>query len=133
MKTHWSYGAGSLVAVCRNAHDARRGASRPSITRDVLAVTCQKCIKAIGPVALEKARADVADKFETRDVLAGAYVRDDDERGFLSHTVDAATERPLCNRVKAESIADAGAGDVKAVPTCPACRKLDPRFPRAEA
>lgn len=57
MKTHWSYGDGALVQVCRNAHDARRGARRPNITRDVLAVTCSKCIKAIGPDAIAKAKA----------------------------------------------------------------------------
>jgi hypothetical protein len=56
---------------------------------------------------------------ETRAVLAGAY------RGgiasTLTHSYDVDADRTLCNRVKAESIADTYADDIDAAPTCPAC------------
>lgn len=70
-------------------------------------------------------------RIETRDVLAGAYRgRAAKIDATLSHAVsiEGDRERVLCGRVKVESIADAGAGDVDAAPDCPTCLARDPRF-----
>lgn len=134
MKTHYSYTDGNLVQVCRNAHDPRRGARRPSITRDVLAVTCAKCLAFIGPDAIAKARAEAGKRYETREVLAGAYRDGASDSSMLTHTVDIQNDdAPLCSRVKADHIADGfsmEAGGIDLPPTCPTCRRRDPRFPR---
>ena len=46
----------------------------------------------------------------------------------LTHAVDE-TGRPLCGRVKADSILDDDLwGDLASRPTCPTCAKRDPRF-----
>lgn len=68
--------------------------------------------------------------FETREVLAGAY-RESNPKSFLTHTVDVATEKPICSRVKPDHIADAGSltpAERAAAPTCPVCARRDPRF-----
>lgn len=70
---------------------------------------------------------------ETREVLAGAYLRSDDRRAFLSHAVEVEGIRPvrvLCGRVKPDNICDASAApeSIDTLPTCPVCARRDPRF-----
>jgi hypothetical protein len=51
---------------------------------------------------------------------------------LLTHTVIAATDEPLCKRVRADSIVDTyGSDDVNAPSTCPVCLSRDPRFRQA--
>lgn len=79
------------------------------------------------------------ERLETRGVLAGAYLASDDRRVYLTHTIriPAAAERradvvPLCGKVKPDNIADEYSqdpGEDAAPPTCPVCRRRDPRFP----
>jgi hypothetical protein len=69
-------------------------------------------------------------RYETRAVLAAAYRRQ--ESTMLTHTVKIDTYEsevgPLCRRVYLDSLADPCADDPSAPPTCPVCRKRDPRF-----
>lgn len=69
---------------------------------------------------------------ETREVLAGAYLRIDDRRRFLSHAVeivDGIPARVFCGRVNPENICDASAApdSIHNVPTCATCARRDPR------
>ena len=76
-----------------------------------------------------RARAIPAGPYETRAVLGGAYPgKNPPLKYMLTHTVAAATDEPLCKRVRAESIADRFADDISAPPTCPICLRRDPRF-----
>lgn len=65
---------------------------------------------------------------KTLGVLAGAYLRGDDRRVFLTHVVRD-DGRPLCGKVKPESICPDGytEAELAAPPTCPVCRRKDPR------
>jgi hypothetical protein len=71
---------------------------------------------------------------QTREVLAAAYPRGRCNGPMLTHTVrvtaDGAEVALLCKRVKLDSIADANADPrgLDAPPTCPTCRRKDPRF-----
>lgn len=77
-------------------------------------------------------------RYETRGVLVGAYLRTDDRRAYLTHTVrievSPEDERrtdciPLCKKVKPDNICEnGGTSDPKAPPTCPTCLRRDPRF-----
>jgi hypothetical protein len=65
-------------------------------------------------------------------VLAGAYRENPTPKSLLTHTVIAATDEPLCKRVRADSIVDTyGSDDVNAPSTCPVCLSRDPRFRQA--
>lgn len=65
-------------------------------------------------------------RYETWAVLAGAYKgKDIEERGLLTHTVDTEAGKSLC-RVKFDNLTDVGEADSE--PTCPICRKRDPRL-----
>lgn len=64
--------------------------------------------------------------YQTRSVLAAARLNKRNGQN-LTHTVDAATETPLCS-VKPESIADVHGSDPDAAPTCPTCLRRDPRI-----
>lgn len=77
---------------------------------------------------------------ETRGVLAGAYLRGDDRRVFLTHAVEVepvtsefgdytSPVRVLCGRVKPDNICDASAdpAGITKAPTCPTCARRDPR------
>lgn len=67
-------------------------------------------------------------RYQTRAVLAGAYLKGH-RASLLTHSVDTENgDAPLCKRVKADSIADEHADDVNAPPTCLVCRARDPRF-----
>jgi hypothetical protein len=73
--------------------------------------------------------------YETRPVLAGAYPRFI-AASLLTHTINLTTGRPLCDRVRADSIADSGAndpGEGDLPPTCKTCRRRDRRFATPEA
>lgn len=84
-------------------------------------------------------------RYETRGVLAGAYLRSDDRRVYLTHTIRLSVgvegERradgfPLCRGVKPDNICDRGAysdAELAAPPTCPRCLRSDPRFKEAKA
>jgi hypothetical protein len=72
--------------------------------------------------------ADNQKNFETRAVLAGAYLSG--SRTLLTHTVELDANgfeiRVLCNRVQLDSLADPYAlseTDRKAQPTCKTCLK----------
>lgn len=67
------------------------------------------------------------ERYETRAVLAGAYVSYDS--GRLTHVVEVevAGLRPLCSKVRPASICDRYATDVTARATCPICASRDPR------
>lgn len=67
---------------------------------------------------------------KTSVVAGAAYAAKQLEAGlFLTHSYDTETGAPLCKRVKADHLlCDSEATDVDAPPTCPACRKRDPRF-----
>ena len=69
--------------------------------------------------------------YETRAVLAGAYPNSN-KASFLTHAVETdvrgAGRRVLCDRVSLENIADSFADDPSLKPTCPVCRRKDPRF-----
>lgn len=67
-------------------------------------------------------------RYETRAVLAGAY-RGKAARlhATLTHVLDTKQGRTLCGRVKADSLADAGATATDAAATCEACNQKDPR------
>lgn len=66
-------------------------------------------------------------RYELREVLADAYLPCRASSKLHTHTVAIAedgTAAPICNRVKAENLADAGSlsqVDREAMPTCPAC------------
>ena len=64
-------------------------------------------------------------RYETRFVLAGAYLFFAEEDTLLAHAVevDAAGNdvRVLCGRVKLASLADPGATDPGEEPTCKRC------------
>jgi hypothetical protein len=73
-------------------------------------------------------------RYETREVLADAYVPARTQREaritkMHTHTAaigDDGRATPICNRVQAENLADAGsldAADRDAPPTCPACQR----------
>ncbi len=75
-------------------------------------------------------------KYETRQVLAGAYVNSD-PRTMLTHAVeisdDERTEEPLCKRVKSESICDQYAStpaQLAARPTCKTCARKWDKLPK---
>lgn len=72
-------------------------------------------------------------RVETREVLAGAYLRGR-MASMLTHAVeigaDGAEARVLCGRVRLDSIADAGSlgiGGRDEPPTCRVCASRDPR------
>lgn len=72
-------------------------------------------------------------KYETRAVLAAAY--NGMHHPFYkmhTHTVEFehydVDGRVLCSRVKLTHMADAGADDPYAPPSCPTCLRRDPRF-----
>jgi len=73
--------------------------------------------------------------WNTVGVLAGAYLRDDDARGMLTHLEIPSTNDAACGRVKPGNLADVGGNlgnDDHARPTCPACaRKWDRLAPLA--
>lgn len=62
---------------------------------------------------------------ETREVLATAYLGPNKGASMLSHSVEVGASgsviRALCDRVSPLSIADAGAQDITADPTCKTC------------
>lgn len=62
---------------------------------------------------------------ETREVLAAAYLGPNKGSSMLSHSVEVGSSgsiiRVLCDRVSPLSIADAGAADILAEPTCKSC------------
>jgi hypothetical protein len=62
--------------------------------------------------------------------VAGAAYKSNDIRSTLTHAVDQTTDKPLCNRVKPESLLDDpyAVDDEDAPATCPVCAKKDPRF-----
>lgn len=70
-------------------------------------------------------------KIETREVLADAYGRRNNFKGrtkrMLSHAVEVNTEgfatAVLCKRVTLDNLADRGASDPGAPPTCEACQR----------
>lgn len=69
-------------------------------------------------------------RLETREVLAGAYVRDIRDTRLLTHAVEVNERgreiRVLCNRVTFDSLADAGSlteFQRGLEPTCPACAR----------
>ncbi len=66
---------------------------------------------------------------KTRAVAASAY-KQNDIRSTLTHAVDQTTDKPLCGRVKPESLLDDpyAVDDEDAPATCPVCAKRDPRF-----
>jgi hypothetical protein len=65
--------------------------------------------------------------YRTDSVLAGAYAgKNPPLKNLLTHTV-AADGRPLCKRVKADSMAGYDK-DESAPPMCPICLARDPRF-----
>ncbi len=67
--------------------------------------------------------------YETVGLLAGAY-NSQTEKAAVTHAYRAGEPKTLCRRVLAEKLADTlGGVDPAAEPTCPACRKRDPRFP----
>jgi hypothetical protein len=64
---------------------------------------------------------------ETREVLAAAYLGPTTPHGrMLSHAAvvneDGAVASVLCRRVSVDSLADRGASDPSATPTCDRCR-----------
>ena len=68
--------------------------------------------------------------YETRAVLAGAYVGRLAGRTLLTHSVaiDHSSGAPvesqvLCMRVRLDSLADRGAMDPYTVPTCKSCNR----------
>lgn len=65
---------------------------------------------------------------ETRDVLGGSYKGNQESRSMRTHSLEQGAAMSLCGRMAEERLADAGAGDPDAKPTCPACLKKDPRF-----
>jgi len=71
-------------------------------------------------------------RVETRAVLAGAYVNRDG--ATLTHAVEVDGDRwptrVLCGRAKVDNLADEGAGDCFAAPTCPLCVKKLARLAR---
>lgn len=56
--------------------------------------------------------------YQIRHVLAGAYPSSDG-RSFLVHA--AIDDKPVCNRVKSESLADSGATRPDDIVTCKVC------------
>jgi hypothetical protein len=74
-----------------------------------------------------KENADMKPRIETREVLAGAYVRGGAKDRMLSHAVEVDANdfaiRVLCHRVQLESLADRYASDPHAPPTCSICRR----------
>lgn len=69
----------------------------------------------------------------TLGVLAGAYLRSDDRRAFLTHATELETGVVLCRRVKRDNLADRFAysrEELDAQPSCPVCARKDPRFPK---
>lgn len=71
---------------------------------------------------------------ETRGILAGAYVRQDDARTCLTHAVEVTEHdgwpiRALCGKVKVENIVPDRDGFTNPadVPTCKTCARRDPR------
>jgi hypothetical protein len=64
-------------------------------------------------------------RLETREVLFAAYLGPNKGKTMLSHAVEIGESgcviRALCDRVSPLSIADAGASDPKAEPTCRHC------------
>lgn len=66
---------------------------------------------------------------ETRAVLSSRYLVEQTTQRTHTVSIDReGWETVLCSRVKVESLADRYAGDVNAAPTCPSCRRRDPRF-----
>lgn len=59
----------------------------------------------------------------TASVLAAQYKGR--PRAMLTHAVDDRSGRPLCGKVNPESLCDIGSPHEQ--PTCPTCRKRDPR------
>ena len=66
-----------------------------------------------------------AERYETRGVLAGAYVK---LENMLTHTVSVSDEMPLCSRVDPDHIGDSYASDPNEKPTCKTCLRRDPRW-----
>ena len=65
---------------------------------------------------------------ETRAILAGAYRGTSvSRRTLLTHVAvvreDGSIARVLCGRVDIDSLADSGAMDVHAIPTCQTCAR----------
>lgn len=66
-------------------------------------------------------------KIVTLGVLAAANKgKRQDLKNTLYHAADESTYIPLCGKVKPESLVDDGSADTE--PTCPLCRKRDPRL-----
>jgi hypothetical protein len=70
----------------------------------------------------------MARTFETREILADTRgysrrVKDGRMRSHAVEIVDGVEARVLCERVKVDNLADAGAGDVDAVPSCDVCAR----------
>lgn len=95
---------------------------------------CPKCGSKdgvfVGNRYAKKAKAAKAPRqLETRALLAGAYVGyHNQEKNFLTHTLDVVADKFICRGPKPENACDAGGSDVNARPTCERCAAKDPRF-----
>jgi hypothetical protein len=74
-------------------------------------------------------------RHQTREVLAGAYVRKNPV--CLTHLVEVDADgfeiKTMCSKVKLDSICDSYGSDVEAKPTCPTCaRKWDKLLAKGE-
>lgn len=69
---------------------------------------------------------DPAARYETRALLAGAYLPGCLDV-TLTHVLDTWQNRFICNGPKAASAADAGADDTNGRATCSTCSSRDPR------
>lgn len=74
--------------------------------------------------------------YETRAVLAGAYVGRLANRSLLTHAVSVddtgAEVGTLCMRVRLDSLADRNAHDPTEAPTCKACSRRLARLQRSK-
>lgn len=68
-------------------------------------------------------------RYETRGVLAGAYLRGDDRRAYLTHVYDTTTRTVLCGKVKPDNTSEDphGTTDFASEATCKTCARRDPR------